>query len=325
MTEPTSLRGAVRRILDAATPESLGALHGSVVGRILQPAQYGGFAAGADEFVLVVGELAAVDGSLGWLTAMCNAAADEVARLPAHAANEVWKSDPNALVATSYHAEGVFADDHRLTGRWTSVIGAEYANWLLLPATNGVACRVLVPRGSARIEPVDSQAGLPAAGVCDVTVSELAVDQRYIFTSRPERTAVVAGAGTAAAVVGSADGVWHKHVDQARTRLATSYGGDEVTVEAAAQVAWAASDIDAAKLQVTTSLQQPDDVAGAVLAHRQAVARARGAADRLLGSSRHALDASDPVTRLWRDVHAGARLAVQHLDGLERSSQSLQL
>jgi hypothetical protein len=60
----------------------------------------------------------------------------------------------------------------------------------------------------------------------------------------------------------------------------------------------AASDIDAAKLQVITTC----DLASATWAFQQAVARARGSADRLLGSSRHALDASDPVTSQWKDV-----------------------
>jgi 3-hydroxy-9,10-secoandrosta-1,3,5(10)-triene-9,17-dione monooxygenase len=109
--------------------------------------------------------------------------------------------------------------------------------------------------------------------------------------------------------VGTADGLWRIHVDQVRARLATSYGGDEVTNDAAAQVARAASDIDAAKLQIGSSLPLVDDVAAALWAHRQAVARARDAADRLLGSSRHALDASDPAARMWKDVHAGFRLA----------------
>jgi 3-hydroxy-9,10-secoandrosta-1,3,5(10)-triene-9,17-dione monooxygenase len=116
--------------------------------------------------------------------------------------------------------------------------------------------------------------------------------------------------------VGSADGVWRRHVDQERARLATSYGGDEVTNEAAAQMAWAASDIDAAKLQVTASLDMSEDYPAGRQGYQQAIARARGAADRLLANSRHALDATDPVTRLWRDVHAGCRMAVRFVDAL---------
>jgi 3-hydroxy-9,10-secoandrosta-1,3,5(10)-triene-9,17-dione monooxygenase len=261
----------------------------------------------ADEFVSVVLELAALDGSLGWLTAMFNVAAHEVARLPEDAAGEVWNPDPHALITTSHRAEEGRVHHGRLTGRWKSVIGAEHADWLLLPADN---CRVLVPRGEARIDPVTRQAGLNAAAIGDVTVTVFWVDEPHIYTRRPDRVAVGGGAGAAAAVVGSADGMWRKHVDQVRARLATSYGGEEVTNEAAAQVARAASDIDAAKLQVGTSLHLPDDGDAALRAHRQAVDRARGAADRLLASSRHALDASDPATRMWQDVYAGSRLAM---------------
>jgi 3-hydroxy-9,10-secoandrosta-1,3,5(10)-triene-9,17-dione monooxygenase len=39
----------------------------------------------------------------------------------------------------------------------------------------------------------------------------------------------------------------------------------------------------------------------------------------LLASSRHALDASDPVTNRWRDVYAGYRLAVRIIDGLSEA------
>lgn len=302
MAEPN---GAVREILDSVTAESIGALHGSSVSRVLQPARYGGLALGTDEFVSVVLECAALDGSLGWLASVFNAAAHEVADLPAHVADEVWNSDPHALITTSHRAaaEGGL-HDRRLTGQWTSVIGAEQADWLLLPAGN---YRVLVPRDAARIDPVISQTGLNAAGICGVTVTDLPVDDRHIFTGHRDVVSVVAGAGAAAAVVGSADGVWRQHVDQVRARLATSYGGDEMTNEAATQVARAASDIDAARIQVTTSLHMLGDAA--LWAHRQAVARACDAADRLLGTSRHALDASDPTTRMWKDVYAGSRLA----------------
>ncbi|MDV3125895.1 hypothetical protein M1247_13280 [Mycobacterium sp. 21AC1] len=306
MTEPTSRPVVVRDVLDAMPAESTAAVQGSAIGRILQPRRHGGFDVGATEFVSVVYKLAERDGSLGWLAAVFNAAAHEVAGLPEHVADAVWGAAPDALVATSPRAGGSAVHDGHLTGRWETVVGAEHADWLLLPTDRG---RVLVPRSGARIDPATGRSGLGAAGIGAVTVSRLPVDERHIFTSRPDQMAVIAGAGAAAAVVGSADGVWHKHVDQVRARLATSHGGDQVTDEAAAQVARAASDIDAAKLQVTMSVGLADPAA-ARSAHQQAVARARGAADHLLGSSRHALNASDPVTRMWSDVHAGCRLVL---------------
>jgi 3-hydroxy-9,10-secoandrosta-1,3,5(10)-triene-9,17-dione monooxygenase len=137
----------------------------------------------------------------------------------------------------------------------------------------------------------------------------VAVDDGHVFTLDHD-TATIAAAGAAAAVVGSADGVWRNHVDQVRARLDISHGGDEVTDEAAAQMARAASDIDAAKQQILASLD-PGSAARETptWAFEQSIARARAAADHLLASSRHALNSSDPVTKRWRDVHAGCRLA----------------
>lgn len=319
MGELAGAHPAVRAILtkvaldsDTVTSESIAALRGSVAGLALKPARYGGLAKRTDEFIAEICELAALDGSLGWLAAISNAAADEVAGLPAYAADIVWRSQPEALIASSFRGAGRLARGS-LTGRWESVVGAEYADWLLLSADDGSESRVLVPRAAVRVEPAVDHPGLDAAGVCDVAVSDLTVDDDHVFRGPSVGTAV-AEAAAAAAVVGSADGVWRRHVGQVRARLATSYGGDDVTDPACAHIARAASDIDAAKLQILTAIHRSDDPTARGW-HRQAVARARAAADRLLASSRHALDASDPVSRLWRDVQAGCRLAVRLFDG----------
>ncbi len=300
--------------------DSAAALHRSLIGLTLRPTRHGGDEMSFVHYVSEVYELAVLDGSLGWLAAMFNAAASEVAGLPGHVPDEVWGSDVDALIAPAFSGGGSLAHDGRLTGRWEAVVGAGYADWLLLPADDAGGCRVLVPRDAAHVEPVPDT-GLAGADVHNVSISGVAVADRHLFSDDGGRAAVIAGAGAAAAVVGSADGVWRNHVQRVRARLATTYGGDEVTDAAAVQVAWAASDIDAAKLQVTTSLELPDDLASRTWAHRQAVARAGAAVDRLLGSSRHALDASDPVTRRWRDVHAGCRLAVGLLDAISPVSR----
>lgn len=305
MSEPVGSHPVVHGILDQVTGESVAALRSSGASRILQPASHGGLALHPDEFVLAVCELAALDGSLGWLAAVHNAAAHEVARLP-HAADEVWNANPDALVATGHRGSGELIGG-RLTGRWASVVGAEQADWLLLPTDH--LRRVLMPRSQVRIEPAEHVTGLHAAGVGDVIADNVGVDDGHVFTFDLD-TATITAAGAAAAVVGSADGVWRNHVDQVRARLDISYGGDDVTDEAAAQVARAASDIDAARQQVMASLDRVSEAGEtSTWAFEQSIARARAAADRLFASSRHALNSSDPVTQRWRDVHAGCRLA----------------
>jgi 3-hydroxy-9,10-secoandrosta-1,3,5(10)-triene-9,17-dione monooxygenase len=316
MAEQTAAPRVVRDILDklatdAVTAESLAGLQGSLTGQALRPGRNGGPKIGTDEFVSQVCELAALDGSLGWLAAMFSAAAYEVTALPDGVVRAVWGSDPDAVITTAHRGSGAMGPDQRLTGRWESVVGAEYADWLVLPANN--RRRILVPREAARIEPIHDPAGLWGAGVCDVTVTGRPVEDSHDFAG-DHRAVAVAMAGAAAAVAGSADGVWRHHVEQMRVRLATSYSGDELANAAPAQVARAASDIDATKLQIAEGLRRPDAEAGGPWAYQQAIARARAAADHLLGNSRHALEVTDPATRRWRDVHAGCRLAATLLD-----------
>jgi 3-hydroxy-9,10-secoandrosta-1,3,5(10)-triene-9,17-dione monooxygenase len=289
----------------AVTAESLVGLQGSLTGEAFRPGRYGGSTPSADEFVSQVCELAALDGSLGWLATMFNAAAREVAALADDVVDAVWGADPQAVVSTAHQGCGTVDPDGRLTGKWEAVVGAEYADWLVLPTT---AHRILVPRDAAHIEPIANPSVLGAAGIGDVTIADHLVDDGFVFPS-DRRAAAIAMAGAAAAVTGSADGVWRRHVEQMRARLATSYSGDELANAAPAQVGRTASDIDATKLQIAEALRQPDIEASSSWVYEQAVARARAAADRLLGNSRHAFDLNDPATRMWRDVHAGCRLA----------------
>jgi|GEM_PF-4598792 len=279
----------VRRVLAAAeVTESLGPLEGSLAGVTLRAA------APSADFIADVCELGALDGSLGWLAAAVNTASQELATSPA--ADVVWGSDPHAIATTAAQGDGAVRRK-RLSGSWPSVVGAEYADWFLLAAGDS---RVLVPRDAAQLDPAPIHSALSAAGICDVAVSDWPVDD-LVVTARVDP---LAATSAAAAVVGSADGVWRRHVGQVRARLTTTYGGENVTDDAAAQVARTASDIDAARLQVVASLR-----AERVRACRQAVGRARAAVDRLLPINKYALDGSDPVTRQWQDVQAGCRLA----------------
>lgn len=265
--------------------------------------------AGAREFVSQVLELAVTDTARAWLTVAFDADADTD-----NAAAAVPGAYP--LVAVCRHGRGNLADG-RLTGRWRAVVGAVHADWVLLPAyeatRDGAGRRVLVSREDAGI---DGAAGESAAGAVDVTIVDLSVDDARVLSAEENTGIVREAAGAAAVVVGSAEGMLQQHVRQLRTQLAVSSSAAAVTETDAAHIARAASDIDAAKLQITEIPDGRGDVGVAVGASRQAVARARAAADRLLEHSRHALDAANPATRRWRDVDAGSRLAVRMLDGL---------
>lgn len=305
--------------------------------RLLQPVLHGGRAVSrssseAIDFVAAVADLAERDGSGGWLVAAVNTAAYLVASLGDGAAEQVWGADAGALVTTGGEPAGSLTADRghfRLTGHWESVTGALFADWLLLSALEGDAVRyVLLRRGAVQVDRRAGLRGLDSAGIGDVTASDVVVDPQAVFPvpddsscdtddfddSRPPYL-VLAGAGQAAAVIGAAAGVWRAHVGQVRRRLATSYGSEDTTelTSSAVLVAKAESDIDAARLQLTAALGS--DVPTAAAALCQAITRARNAADQLLGSgNRHALDATDPVARLWFDVLAGYRLTIRRVE-----------
>ncbi len=312
--------------------ESIAVVRDSGVGHLLQPVRFGGSAVSAADFVTAVADLAERDGSGGWLAGSVNAAAYAITGLGDAAAERVWGADTAALVtAGAVPPSGRLARHGgrlRLTGRWESVTAAHFADWFLLSALDDESVRhVLLARDAVQIDRHVDGRGLDAAGIGDVVVTDAVVDEQSVFTGSDDTACppdgfdghrlpvqIVTGAGQAAAVVGTAAGVWQAHVGQVRRRLATSYGSEDTTelTSSAVLVAKAASDIDAARLQLITSLGF--SVAEAAKAQRQAVTRARNAADQLLGSgSRHALDATDPVARRWLDVSAGYRLTIRRI------------
>lgn len=337
MTRPSTVHSVAREILDVvapvvavegekrpSAPQLTAVLQQCGGWRMLQPVRCGGPAVTAEEFVAAVGELAALDASLGWLTAMFNAAAHEVGSLPGAAADEVWGGDSRALIAPGYCSGGrlvLAGAESRLTGCWRAVGGAGLADWLLLSADgDGGRYRVLLPRAQVSTERTHNPSGLFGTAICDVTVSDVAVPARRIFSSS---ASALPGAGAAATVIGAADGVWHRHVREIRQRLSASYGSEEVMdrPSSTAHVGRAACDIDAARLQLSATLiagaADTEAMRPAASEQLQAAARARDAADDLLASSRrHALASSDPVTRLWQGTHACFGLTARLLEGL---------
>lgn len=268
--------------------------------------------------------LAAACGSTGWVSAHAGAVPwlldlFEPAALDRVSAPE--SADP--LVAFSLEPGGrlVGADDElRLTGRWPGVTGAAHAGWLAL------ACRrptgpepgrielVLVPADACRLEDVPDVVGLTASGAQDVIVDRAPVAPGDLAPPVADRTASLApiGAVVAMALVGAARGAVEAHVEQVRSRVAVSHAGEEVTRDLApASIARASSQVDAASLILTAPHEDPDARPRDPFEDQlYAVDQAVEAAAHAFASARaHALDADDPVARLWRDVRVGAHHA----------------
>ena len=278
--------------------------------RTLQPTRFGGLGQTFSDLIATVGDIAAHDGLRALRIAMLNSGAHEVAERSDVSAL-VW-ADPKALIATAFSGDGTLADG-QLSGRWTSVIGAAEANWLLLPVAGKQGQRVLVARDHVEVTSTASN-GL----ACDIAASAAPVD--HVFSDVCEPAVISVGVGLAAAALGAAHGLWRAHVNQVQARLATE-GGPEVDDGAAATVARVAADIDAARLQLRSATSRA--LPAALWSCRQVIARSVGAADQLLASSRYSLDATNPATELWRDVQTVANLANLVFDDMEKSLDSV--
>jgi len=141
--------------------------------RILQPAAFGGFEYGYDVFADCVKEVAAGDGSAGWVCSLGAAHQWLIACFPMQAQQDVWGQTPNAIAAGSYAPAGtaVPADGgHRITGRWSFASGCDHMQWavigsLLTKADGGKAPGfLLVPKSDYAIDDDWFTMGLAGTG-----------------------------------------------------------------------------------------------------------------------------------------------------------------
>jgi alkylation response protein AidB-like acyl-CoA dehydrogenase len=100
--------------------------------RVMQPTRFGGFEYGYDVFVQLVAEVAAGDGSTGWVYSLGAVHPWLIACYPEEGQQEVWSLDRDAIAAVSYAPTGKAVpvrDGYRLTGRFSFASGVDNANW----------------------------------------------------------------------------------------------------------------------------------------------------------------------------------------------------
>ena len=105
--------------------------------RILQPKRYGGYEMEPNDFFEVQKLLAEACMSTGWMYGVLGCHPYELALFDEKAQDEVWGSDPDTLVSSTYqpvgkvtHVDGGF----RLSGHWGFSTGSVHCDWVLLGA-----------------------------------------------------------------------------------------------------------------------------------------------------------------------------------------------
>jgi 3-hydroxy-9,10-secoandrosta-1,3,5(10)-triene-9,17-dione monooxygenase len=333
-----------RRIPDA----SVKSLQETGFFKLLQPKPYGGYEADPVTFYTAVKLIASACGSTGWVASILGVHPWHLGLFDAQAQEDVWGDDVDVRISSSYAPMGkarIVDGGFRLSGRWSFSSGCDHATWVLLggPVVDDDGkqvdfCTYLVPIGDYSIKDVWDTVGLRGTGSNDILVDDVFVPAHralsFLATSKCRTPGQLVNPGPlyrlpygsmhpstiTAPIIGMAQGAYDAHVEHQRVRARAAYAGELSKQDpfAKVRIAEAASDIDAAWLQLTHNIDELYQLACAgeklpfstrLRVRRDQVRgteRAIAAVDRLFeNSGGRALVVGTPIQRFWRDAHAG--------------------
>lgn len=318
--------------------------------KMLQPKRYGGLETDPMSFYRAVKMIGSACGSTGWVSSILGIHPWNVALFDDKAQAEVWGENgetADTLVSSSYAPMGkseIVEGGYRLSGKWSFSSGCDHGTWVLL---GGPAFKdgkpvdfltYLVPISDYKILDVWDTVGLRGTGSNDILVEDVFVPAHralsFIQVSQCKGPGQevntnplykmpfgsVHPSTITAPIIGMAQGAYDAHVEHQRKRVRAAYMGEKSKEDqfALVRIAEAASEIDAAWLQLISNITEVYELAKAgeqiPLETRLKVRRdqVRGtersifAVDRLFeNSGGRALQAGTPIQRFWRDAHAG--------------------
>lgn len=266
----------LRRIPDA----SIKALQESGFFKLLQPKQWGGYAADPVVFYDSVRRIASACGSTGWVAGIIGVHNWHLALFDQRAQEEVWGEDTDVRISSSYAPMGAGTavdGGYIVRGAWAWSSGSDHATWAVLGGPvikNGKPVdfgSFLIPRSEYRIDDVWNVVGLRGTGSNTVVVEDVFVPTHRFLSFRAMSEGRAPGQeqnpdpvykmpwGTihpttiSTPIVGMGYGAYEAHVEHQGKRVRAAYAGENAKDDpfAKVRVAEAASDIDAAWRQLS--------------------------------------------------------------------------
>jgi 3-hydroxy-9,10-secoandrosta-1,3,5(10)-triene-9,17-dione monooxygenase len=326
-----------RRISD----ETMSDLKSAGLFRALQPAAYGGLEFDPQVFLEASMIIGAACPSTGWVYAVVGVHNWQLALMPRQAQEDVWGSDQDTLISSSYTPRGqieIVDGGYRVSGRWSFSSGCDHAQWVILGGVateeDGTVRRLcfLLPRSDYEIDDVWRVVGLRGTGSNDIVVDGAFVPEyrTHPYTSGSETSdspiyllpfASVFTFGITAPLLGAAQGALDEHIAWTVERVRITRGS-RVAEEpfTQARVAEASSELDGARLQMMRDFDEmmayARDGKEIPLALRarcrldqvRSTQLAASAVDRVFANSGgRVLHELNPIQRAWRDIHAGSQ------------------
>lgn len=269
--------------LGQLSDESVKLVREAGVMRMLQPVEYGGYAAHPRDFAEAVMATAKGCGSTGWVCGVGGVHPWEMALMDRRLQDEVWGEDPDTWIASPYAPSGMAVTvdgGYVLTGRWQFSSGTDHCDWIFLgavlcdrdgkPAEPYTGLHVVLPRSDYTIVPDSwNMLGLSGTGSKDIIVDGAFIpDYRVIRSAEvvePEVVAAKVGRtdtlykmpfwamfplGITSAVIGICEGGLEAHMEYQRGRTTVSGKRTKDDPYALYAISEAASDIAAARLQL---------------------------------------------------------------------------
>jgi 3-hydroxy-9,10-secoandrosta-1,3,5(10)-triene-9,17-dione monooxygenase len=276
--------------------------------RMLQPKAYGGHELHPREFAETVMDLAALDGSAGWVAGVVGVHPWELAYADPKVQEEVWGEDPDTWMASPYAPMGLAKPvdgGYEFNGHWQFSSGTDHCDWIFLgailgdeegkPAQPFQLLHMILPRSDYEIvEDSWDVVGLRGTGSKDVIVKDAFVPEyRTLEFNKVSEGEYAKEAGIenplyhvpfsgmfplgiTSAVIGMAQGALHHHLDYQRSRVqvtGTKVKDDPYVLYAISE---ATADIEASRVTLLDNISRLyDDIAAGreITFDRRAVGR----------------------------------------------------
>jgi 3-hydroxy-9,10-secoandrosta-1,3,5(10)-triene-9,17-dione monooxygenase len=280
--------------LGRLSDESVKLVREAGVMRLLQPADFGGYAAHPRDFAEAVMAVAAQCGSSGWVCGVGGVHPWEMALMDRKLQAEVWGGNPDTWIASPYAPQGIATPvdgGYTLRGRWNFSSGTDHCEWIFLgalvggpdgrPAMPPKSMHVVLPRADYTIvEDSWDVIGLSGTGSKDIIVKDAFIPAYRtidfedvaageVAAERAGRTETVYRLpfwtmfplGITAAVVGIAEGALAAHLNYQRDRvtaMGTRIRDDPYVLSAISE---AAAEISASRIQLLDGISRLYDLA----------------------------------------------------------------
>ena len=324
LEDRTAEAEALRKLPEA----SIRALVDTGLTRALQPERWGGSGLGTTTHIALTSTLAHACMSTGWCQFVWSAHNRLLAVYPEAAQEEVWGPDPEALIAASLGPVGNAArvdGGLRISGRWSFASGCDAASWLFLGATSqgeDPPAPYLCAVPKSEIEIIDNWhvMGLRGTGSKDVAASDVFVPEHRLMpwfdvVGRLMGLAVTVIAGP---VLGAAEAGIARFQERLRSRVMIATLKKQSEMGAARKrLAESAAEVAAARLLLERNAREIDEWLAARMPPGQPDPRwirdtgycaelcVRATQRVFEASGGGALQESEPIQRIWRDVNAG--------------------